>query len=108
MRSDFRRLSPTRSRASGTPGAISTSGTSPKSSIFALEKDGLGFQVFNATNDEGIANEPTMSFLTKNAPQTAEEARTGGVRGTDVQSEGARAFLGFRELHNWRRHAPNS
>jgi nucleoside-diphosphate-sugar epimerase len=35
-----------------------------------LEKDGLGFQVFNATNDEIVANEPTMSFLTKNAPRT--------------------------------------
>jgi hypothetical protein len=78
MRSDFRRLSPTRSRASGKPGAISTSGTSPKSSIFALEKDGLGFQVFNATNDEVVANEPTMSFLTKHAPQTPKRRELEG------------------------------
>ena len=56
-----------------------------------LEKDGLGFQVFNATNDEIIANEPTMSFLAKHAPHTPDSARTGGVRGPDVQSKGARA-----------------
>ena len=41
-----------------------------------LEKDGLGFQVFNATNDEIIANEPTMSFLTRHAPRTPMKART--------------------------------
>ena len=40
-----------------------------------LEKDGLGFQVFNATNDEIIANEPTMSFLTENAPHTRSRVR---------------------------------
>jgi nucleoside-diphosphate-sugar epimerase len=40
-----------------------------------LEKDGFGFQVFNATNDEIIANEPTMSFLTENAPHTRSRVR---------------------------------
>ena len=42
--SDFRRLSPTRSRASGTPGAMSTSATSPKSSIFALRRMASAFR----------------------------------------------------------------
>jgi hypothetical protein len=67
-----------------------------------IEKDGLGFRVFNATNDEIIANEPTTSFLTdtlRGGP------RTRGVRGSDVQSK-ARVLLGFRELHNWRKYAP--
>ena len=35
-----------------------------------IEKDGLGFQVFNATNDEIIADQPTAEFLAKHAPNT--------------------------------------
>ena len=45
-----------------------------------LEKDGLGFQVFNATNDEIIANEPTTSSLTKHAPRTPMPANSRGSR----------------------------
>jgi hypothetical protein len=43
---DSRRLSPTRSRGSETPGAISTFAASPKSSIFALRRTARlsGFQ----------------------------------------------------------------
>ena len=47
---------------------------------FCLEKDGLGFQVFNATNDEIIANEPTTSSLTKHAPRTPMPANSRGSR----------------------------
>ncbi|KAJ2995285.1 hypothetical protein NUW58_g1317 [Xylaria curta] len=36
-----------------------------------IQKDGLGFQVFNATNDTITTLEPTLQFLEKAAPATA-------------------------------------
>ena len=67
-----------------------------------LEKYGLGFQVFNATNDEIIANEPTMSFLTENAPRTPRRRQLEGFE-APMSNRKARELLGFRELHNWRK-----
>ena len=69
-----------------------------------LEKDGLGFQVFNATNEEIIANEPTMSFLTENAPPTRSRRELEGLE-APMANRKAREVLGFRELHNWRKYA---
>jgi nucleoside-diphosphate-sugar epimerase len=60
-----------------------------------LEKDGLGFQVFNATNDEIIANEPTTSFLTKHAPQTAMARELEGFE-APMSNRKPRELLGFR------------
>ena len=45
-----------------------------------IEKNGLGFQVFNATNDEIVANEPTMSFLAKHARQRREHVNWRALR----------------------------
>ena len=66
-----------------------------------LEKDGLGFQVFNATNDTITAQEPTAAFLKRwcpDVPVTREmdewEAPLSNRRIRDV--------LGFKEEHNWR------
>jgi hypothetical protein len=44
------------------------------------EKDGLGFQVFNAPNNEIIANEPTTSFLTDTLCGRRRPANSRGLR----------------------------
>jgi nucleoside-diphosphate-sugar epimerase len=70
-----------------------------------IEKDGLGFQVFNAANDEIIANEPTAGFLAKHAPNTPV-TRDMGEFEAPLSNRKARELLGFREEHNWRNYAP--
>ncbi|MBP1853262.1 NAD-dependent epimerase/dehydratase family protein [Rhizobium halophytocola] len=68
-----------------------------------VEKDGLGFQVFNAVNDTITANEPTREFLAKYAPDTPI---TGEIDGYDapLSNAKARTVLGFREEHDWRKY----
>jgi UDP-glucose 4-epimerase len=70
-----------------------------------IEKDGLGFQVFNAANDQIIANEPTMSFLTRYASDAPRRRELEGFEAPMSQSKGPGAF-GFREEHNWRKYVP--
>jgi nucleoside-diphosphate-sugar epimerase len=70
-----------------------------------LEKDGLGFQVFNASNDEIIANEPAMLFLARHAPLTPMARELEGSE-APMSNRKARELLGFREQHNWRKYAP--
>jgi nucleoside-diphosphate-sugar epimerase len=67
-----------------------------------LEKDGLGFQVFNATNDDIIANEPTVEFLSRHAPGTPITRAMGRFE-APLSNRKARDILGFREEHAWRR-----
>lgn len=69
-----------------------------------LETDGLGFQVFNATNDEIIANKPTMAFLAEHAPGVPVTRELVGFE-APMSNRKAREILGFREKHNWRRYA---
>jgi UDP-glucose 4-epimerase len=68
-----------------------------------LEKDGLGFQVFNAVNDTITANVPTMEFLKKYAPGTPI-TREMGEREAPLSNRKAREVLGFREEHDWRKY----
>ena len=68
-----------------------------------LEKDGLGFEVFNAVNDEIIANEPTADFLAKNEPGTPITRELVGFEGP-FSNRKVREVLGFREEHNWRKY----
>ena len=56
-----------------------------------LEKDGLGFQVFNATNDTITLETPTQEFLSKNFPQRADHAAARRLRGAAVEPQGARS-----------------
>jgi len=50
-----------------------------------VERDGLGFQVFNATNDEitNLAATTTEEFLRKECPEDTIYQKDGGQRGTD-------------------------
>src|SRR5262245_31394398 len=68
-----------------------------------LEKDGLGFQVFNAVNDTITANEPTEQFLKRYAPGTPI-TRPLGEREAPLSNRKAREVLGFKEEHDWRKY----
>lgn len=72
----------------------------------ALQKDGLGFQVFNAVNDTITARVPTREFLRRycpGVPITGELAEFGAP----LSNQKAREVLGFREDHNWRKYVPD-
>ena len=66
-----------------------------------LEKDGLGFQVFNATNDTITADEPTEAFLKRWCPGV-EITRDMGEWEAPLSNRKAREVLGFKEEHDWR------
>src|SRR5277367_3296709 len=68
-----------------------------------LEKDGLGFQVFNATNDTITLNEPTAKALAKLCPDTPV-TRTMGEFEAPLSNRKAREVLGLKEAHDWRKH----
>lgn len=68
-----------------------------------IEKDGLGFQVFNAVNDTITAHEPTMEFLAKHAPGTPVTRALEGFE-APLSNRKIREVLGFREAHDWRKY----
>jgi nucleoside-diphosphate-sugar epimerase len=69
-----------------------------------IENDGLGFQVFNATNDEIIADQPTAEFLAEHAPNTPLTREMGKFE-APLSNRKAREQLGFRQEHSWRDYA---
>jgi nucleoside-diphosphate-sugar epimerase len=71
----------------------------------AIEKSGLGFQVFNCTND-GITiqdGETTEEFLRKSCPGV-KITRQMGEREAPLSNRKIREVLGFREEHDWRKY----
>ena len=70
-----------------------------------LQKDGLGYQVFNAVNDTITANMPTQQFLAKYAPRTPVTREMGEFE-APLSNRKIREVLGFREQHNWRNYVP--
>src|SRR5277367_1845666 len=66
-----------------------------------LQKDGLGYQVFNATNDTATLNEPTTAFLKRSFPD-APITRPLGEREAPLSNRKIRDVLGFKEAHDWR------
>ncbi len=69
----------------------------------ALEKDGLGFQVFNAVNDTITADQPTAEFLARQAPGVPIR-RPLGTFEAPISNRKIREVLGFREEHDWRKY----
>jgi nucleoside-diphosphate-sugar epimerase len=67
----------------------------------SIETDGLGYQVFNAVNDEIIADEPTSDFLRRHAPE-AQLRRALDEHEGPMPNRKARDLLGFRQSHSWR------
>ncbi len=62
----------------------------------AIKKSGLGFQVFNATNDTITTKEPTKEFLQKNAPNTPI-TREMGEWEAPLSNRKIREVLGFKD-----------
>jgi UDP-glucose 4-epimerase len=69
-----------------------------------LQKDGLGFQVFNAVNDSITADEPTAAFLARWCPGTKQTRELVGHE-APLSNRKVREVLGFREQHDWRTEA---
>jgi nucleoside-diphosphate-sugar epimerase len=68
-----------------------------------IQKDGLGFQVFNAVNDTITLNIPTREFLSRNYPGTKITRELGEFE-APISNKKTREVLGFREAHNWRQY----
>lgn len=65
--------------------------------------DGLGFQVFNATNDGITTTVPTREWLERACPGVGV-TREMGEWEAPLSNRKAREVLGFREEHDWRRY----
>ncbi|TEA13670.1 Uronate dehydrogenase [Colletotrichum sidae] len=68
-----------------------------------LEKDGLGWQVFNATNDQMTSLEPTTDFLQRVSPDTPF-TREMEIHEAPMSNRKIRGILGFKEEHPWTKH----
>jgi nucleoside-diphosphate-sugar epimerase len=68
-----------------------------------LEKNGLGFEVFNAVNDTITARQPTAEFLKRWCPKIPLKRELKGDE-APLSNRKARDVLGFKEEHNWRKY----
>lgn len=69
--------------------------------IKALETSGLGFQIFNATNDSITNTTPTAEFLKRHYPHIPITRELDRFE-APMSNKKIRALLGFREEHHWR------
>ncbi|HRO10076.1 NAD(P)-dependent oxidoreductase [Amaricoccus sp.] len=68
-----------------------------------LEKDGLGFQVFNAGNDTNSVNLPTKEIVERFYPGVPVTRELGEFEAL-YSNRKIREVLGFREEHDWRKY----
>ncbi|MGR6465897.1 NAD-dependent epimerase/dehydratase family protein [Rhizobium sp. PAMB 3182] len=68
-----------------------------------IKKDGLGFQVFNATNDTVTADMTTQELAAKFFPNTPFKREMGSDEAV-ISNRKIREVLGFKEQHNWRKY----
>jgi len=71
----------------------------------AIEKDGLGYQVFNATNDENSSDLPARELIRRFYPGVPVKRELGEFEGL-LSNRKIREVLGFREEHSWRKYVP--
>ncbi|MER8905090.1 NAD(P)-dependent oxidoreductase [Mesorhizobium sp. M0772] len=69
----------------------------------AVETDGLGFQVFNAANDDTSSDLPTAELLKRFYPDVPVKAELDEYE-TLLSNRKARDMLGFRPEHSWRKY----
>jgi nucleoside-diphosphate-sugar epimerase len=69
----------------------------------AIKTNGLGFQVFNATNDTITLHENTEEYLKKECPNV-RMVRKMGEQEAPLSNRKVREKLGFEEKHNWRQY----
>lgn len=72
-----------------------------------IEKDGLGFQIFNAVNDDTSSDLPTAELLRRYYPNVPVKGELGEFEGL-LSNKKTREVLGFKEEHNWRKYVPGS
>jgi nucleoside-diphosphate-sugar epimerase len=72
-----------------------------------IEKDGLGFQIFNAVNDDTSSDLPTGELLRRYYPNVPVKGKLGEFEGL-LSNRKTREVLGFKEAHNWRKYVPAS
>lgn len=68
----------------------------------AIETNGLGFQVFNAVNDDTSSGLPTAELLNRYYPNVPVKRELGEYE-TLLANRKARDMLGFRPEHGWRK-----
>ncbi len=68
-----------------------------------LKKDGLGFQVFNAVNDENSVPQPNSELLARYFPDVPLSRPVGEREGL-LSNRKIREVLGFKEQHPWQKH----
>jgi nucleoside-diphosphate-sugar epimerase len=66
-----------------------------------IEKDGLGFQVFNAVNDTAVATIPSRELAERFFPGVTWTREVGTHEGL-MANRKIREVLGFKEQHDWR------
>jgi nucleoside-diphosphate-sugar epimerase len=69
----------------------------------AIEKDGLGYQVFNAANDDCSSDLPTAELLKRFYPNVPVKRELGEYE-TLLSNRKVREMLGFKAQHSWRRY----
>ena len=69
----------------------------------ACKKSGLGFQVFNATNDTITLKEKTMEFLEREYPNV-KIIREMDEYEAPLTNRKIKKLLGFKEDHNWQKY----
>lgn len=69
----------------------------------ALKKDGLGFQVFNATNDTNSVPQTNQELLARFFPKVPL-SRPVKPHESLLSNRKIREVLGFKEEHNWRQY----
>jgi len=67
----------------------------------AIGKDGLGFQIFNAANDETSSNLPTRELIDRFYPGAPLKRDIGEFESL-LSNRKTREILGFRQEHSWR------
>jgi nucleoside-diphosphate-sugar epimerase len=67
----------------------------------AIEKDGLGFQIFNASNNETSSDLPTRELIDRFYPGVPVNRELGEFEGL-LSNRKAREVLGFQQEHSWR------
>ena len=70
-----------------------------------LQKDGLGFQVFNAVNDENAVPQPNSELLRRFFPNVPLSRPVGEREGL-LSNRKIREVLGFKEQHPWQKYVP--
>ncbi|MCA1444678.1 NAD(P)-dependent oxidoreductase [Ensifer sp. IC4062] len=68
-----------------------------------IEKDGLGFAIFNAANDTVSANTPSRELASRFYPNVPFKREIGEFEGL-LSNRKIREVLGFKEEHDWRKY----